>query len=139
MQYLDDVTDEELTGLKTWLLPHLENATVAGFQTSFFTLSDAEIIVPRLARTLEQGGRLYAVLGDHPDQADPRALQMLVRLTVNVFPEQASAHLAPCGSWRNACAYFATGKDGCCAAYKSSASPAREEPDANCEVGITPR
>jgi len=136
VKYLDGLVDGETATLTEWLLPRLEKAAVVGLRTGFLTLAGAEAVVPALRQVLERGGRVYAVVGGHPEQTDPAALRALARVAAD-FPEHAMVYLATPGAGRqNGKTYYVRDEHEGCAAYVGSANLTRGGLETNQEAGI---
>lgn len=136
MKYFDVTVDAESALFGKWLLPCLEKANVVGLRTGFLTLAGTEAVVPLLRQVLDRDGRVYAVVGGHPEQTDPAALMELARLVAD-FPDSAQVYLATPGSGRqNGKAYYVGGEQSGAAAYVGSANLTRGGLETNHEVGI---
>ena len=136
MKYLDGLVDGETATLTEWLLPRLDKATVVGLRTGFLTLAGTEAVIPALTQVLARGGRIYAVVGGHPEQTDPAALRALARVAAG-FPEQAMLYLATPGAGRqNGKTYYVRDEQERCAAYVGSANLTRGGLETNLEAGI---
>jgi HKD family nuclease len=136
VKYLDGLVDGETATLTEWLLPRLDKATVVGLRTGFLTLAGTEAVIPALTQVLARGGRIYAVVGGHPEQTDPAALRALARVAAG-FPEQAMLYLATPGAGRqNGKTYYVRDEQERCAAYVGSANLTRGGLETNLEAGI---
>lgn len=129
--------DAESALFREWLLPRIEKADVVGLRTGFLTLAATEAVVPLLRQVLDRDGRVYVVVGGHPEQTDPAALMELARLVAD-FPGSALVYLATPGSGRqNGKAYYVRAEQSGAAAYVGSANLTRGGLETNHEVGIT--
>lgn len=136
MRQLDRITGGDEDALRTWLLPRLAGASVAGLRTGFLTVLGAEMLRPSLERMLEGGGRLFVVAGGHPDQTEPGALAILAELGT-AYPGLVTATLAPPEpGWQNAKTYYLQAADGSREVYIGSANLTRGGLEANHEAGI---
>ncbi len=136
VKYLDGLVDDGRATLTEWLLPRLEKAMLVGLRTGFLTLAGADAVIPALMQVLERGGRVYAVVGGHPEQTDPAALQALARVVAD-FPERAMVYLATPGAGRqNGKTYYVRDEHERCAAYVGSANLTRGGLETNQEAGI---
>jgi HKD family nuclease len=135
VKYLDVTVDDEAALLREWLLPRLDNAEIVGLRTGFVTLAGTDMVIPALRQVLDRGGRVYIVVGGHPEQADPAALRNLARLVAD-FPDRGLVYLATPGSGRqNGKTYYVRGQQGA-AAYVGSANLTRGGLEANHETAV---
>jgi replicative DNA helicase len=136
VRYLDVTVDGESALFRGWLLPRIEKADVVGLRTGFLTLAGIEAVVPLLRQVLDRNGRVYGVVGGHPEQTDPAALMALARLVAD-FPDSALVYLAtPGGGRQNGKSYYVRGEDSGAAAYVGSANLTRGGLETNHEAGI---
>ena len=135
MRYIDGVLAQG-GGVRSWLLPLLDDAAEVGLRTGFLTEAGAELLLPGLKSVLERGGRLHVVAGGHPDQSDPAALVLLAGMSA-AYPGQASLHLAgPEPAWQNAKTYYVRAADETRTAYVGSANLTHGGLESNYEAGL---